>query len=88
MGSKRKYDGYKKLREKRRQEIRDEMSELRRSIPYSPEAATKIQTLRIANMYIRHLENTLSGLGAFTLEDAEWERKVSDVVKGERNLKG
>ena len=62
MGSKRKYDKYKKLREKRRKEIRDEMSELRRSIPYTPEAATRVQTLRIANAYIKHIENTLSGI--------------------------
>ena len=61
------------------------MSELRRSIPYTPEAATRMQTLRIANAYIKHLENTLSGLGAFTLEDAEWQRKVSDVVRRKRN---
>ena len=61
------------------------MTELRRSIPYTPEAATRMQTLRIANAYIKHLENTLSGLGAFTLEDAEWERKVSDIVRGQRN---
>ena len=47
--------------------MRDEMTELRRSIPYTPEAATRMQTLRIANAYIKHLENTLSGLGAFTL---------------------
>ena len=81
-GSKRKYDKYKKLREKRRKEIRDEMSELRRSIPYTPEAATRVQTLRIANAYIKHIENTLSELGAFiTSKDAEWVRKVSDVVK-------
>ena len=65
--------------------MRDEMTELRRSIPYTPEAATRMQTLRIANAYIKHLENTLSGLGAFTLEDAEWERKVSDIVRGQRN---
>ena len=65
--------------------MRDEMTELRRSIPYIPEAATRMQTLRIANAYIKHLENTLSGLGAFTLWDAEWQRKVSDVVRGERN---
>ena len=65
--------------------MRDEMTELRRSIPYIPEAATRMQTLHIANAYIKHLENTLSGLGAFTLEDAEWQRKVSDVVRGERN---
>ena len=61
------------------------MTELRRSIPYTPEAATRMQTLRLANAYIKHMENTLSGLGAFTLNDAEWQRKVSDVVKGERN---
>ena len=61
------------------------MSELRRSIPFIPEAATRMQTLRLANAYIKHLENTLSRLRAFTLEDAEWQRKVSDTVRGERN---
>ena len=61
------------------------MTELRRSIPFIPQAATRMQTLRLANAYIKHLENTLTGLRVFTLEDAEWRRKVSDAVRGERN---
>ena len=61
------------------------MTELRRSIPFIPEAATRMQTLHLANAYIKQLENTLIGLRAFTLEDPEWRRKVSDVVRGERN---
>ena len=65
--------------------MRDEMTKLRRSIPFIPEAATRMQTLHLANAYIKHLENTLIGLRAFTLEDPEWQRKVSDAVRGERN---
>ena len=59
------------------------MTELRRSIPFIPEAVTGMQTLRLANAYIKHLENNMIGLRAFTLEDPEWQRKVSDAVRGE-----
>ena len=38
--------------------MRDEITELRRSIPFMPEAATRMQALRLANAYIKHLENT------------------------------
>ena len=65
--------------------MRDEMTELRRSIPFMPEAATRMQTLRLANAYIKHLENTLIGLRTFTLEDPEWQHKVSDAIRGERD---
>ena len=73
---------YRKCREKRRHDMRDEITELRRSIP---EAATRMQMLRLANAYIKHLENTLISLRALTLEDPEWQRKVSDAIRGERD---
>ena len=65
--------------------MRDAMTKLKRSIQFIPDVATRMQTLRLADAYIKHLENTLIRLRAFCLEDPEWQHKVSGAIRGERN---